>query len=539
MTVTVEPDPATIDAEVERALAATVWELLSPAAAALTTLYLVFAVGHLLVLPVPVARPMAALAGVSSAVFGVLWWRLARGRPRTDLAHRTAAFMGGLILINSAVHLALFPEPYLTTNFFLLAIGVGLVFLSVRWLALVLLATVASWAAIVATAPPSPQWNHFGFSLLAAVLLSVAVHAGRLRARRGLEVLRLHNERQGAALRRAKEAAEQRQIELENSRKELQAQNGELARANVDLEVAQRRTERVFSALAAALPGTVLDGKYRLEKKIGAGAFATVFHAEHVGLRNAVAVKVFRPWEGNDSPLALERFRREGVSACRVNHPNAVSVLDSGISQTGIAYLVMELLRGSTLAEVLMRDGRLPFDRCAEILGPVCHALAEAHDAGLVHRDIKPDNIFLHQTPRGEVVKVLDFGIAKLVSDAAQDERNANAEQTRGLVGTPSYVAPERVAGRDYDGRADVYGVGVTLYVMLTGRLPFPAAKGQSPFATAWMHVSQDPIPPQTVRPDLRPEVAAFVLRVLARDPDGRPTARQMAGELEVLRSVS
>jgi tRNA A-37 threonylcarbamoyl transferase component Bud32 len=539
VTLTVEPDPAAVDAEVERALADTVWQLLRPAASALTVLYLVFAVGHLLVLPPPVARMMATLAAVSSGVYGALWWRLARGAPRSAWAHRLAGFMGTLILANSAVHLALFPEPYLTTNFFLLAIGVGLIFLSVRWLALVLGATVLSWLGIVATAPPSPQWNHFGFALLAAVLLSVAVHAGRLRARRGLEVLRLHNERQAEALRRAKEAAEQRQIELENGRKELQAQNAELARANHDLEVAQKRTERVFSALADALPGTVLDGKYRLERKIGAGAFATVFHAEHVELKSAVAVKVFRPWQGNDSPQALDRFRREGASACRVNHPNAVSVLDSGISEAGIAYLVMELLRGVTVADLLTRHGRLPFARCAEILAPVCDALAEAHEKGLVHRDIKPDNIFLNQTPRGEVVKVLDFGIAKIVADVAEDERNANAEQTRGLVGTPSYVAPERVAGRDYDGRADVYGVGVTLYVMVTGRLPFPVPKGQSPFATAWMHVSQDPVPPRDVVPDLRPEIAAFMLRALARDPDERPTARQIARELELLRSAS
>src|SRR5262249_53964270 len=193
--------------------------------------------------------------------------------------------------------------------------------------------------------------------------------------------------------------------ELERSRRELAGQNEELSRKNEGLEKAERRTRHVFSALAAALPGTVLDGKYRLEEKIGVGGFATVFRAEHLALQRMVAVKVFRPWEGNDTPEALERFKREGVAACRVQHPNAVSVTDFGICVSGIAYLVMELLTGATLADVLHLERSLPLPRSVEILVPVCELLAEAHDAGLLHRDIKPDNVFLHSSPRGEVVK--------------------------------------------------------------------------------------------------------------------------------------
>src|SRR5258706_157436 len=140
---------------------------------------------------------------------------------------------------------------------------------------------------------------------------------------------------------------ETKQRELERSRQELSDQNDELSRKNEELEVAERRTRHVFSALAAALPGTVLDGKYRLEEKIGTGGFATVFRAEHLQLQRPVAIKVFRPWEGNDTPDALERFKREGVAACRIQHPNAGSVTDFGICPNGIAYLMLR--------------GRLPF----------------------------------------------------------------------------------------------------------------------------------------------------------------------------------
>jgi CheY-like chemotaxis protein len=321
-------------------------------------------------------------------------------------------------------------------------------------------------------------------------------------------------------------------VQLYRLRRELAAHNAELSKKNEELEQAERRTRHVFSALASALPGTVLDGKYRLEQKIGTGGFGTVFRAEHVELERSVAVKVFRPWEGNDSPEALQRFRREGIAACRVQHPNAVAVLDFGISSTGIAYLVMELLRGVTLVELLRTSGPLPLGRCIEMLLPVCGVLDVAHGVGLVHRDIKPDNIFLHRTPEGEVVKVLDFGIAKLMQDA----ETGATQLSRGLVGTPAYFAPERVMGLDYDGRADVYSVGVTLYLMLTGRLPFSLRKDGEPLIALMRHVTE-PVPPLEVE-GLPHAVEALVRRSLAKDSDVRPTARELARELERLRTV-
>jgi len=316
---------------------------------------------------------------------------------------------------------------------------------------------------------------------------------------------------------------------LERKQAELAAQNADLSRKNQELMRAQARTDRVFSAFAAALPGTVLDGKYRLDEKIGAGGFATVYRGEHQALGRPVAVKVFRPKEGNDNPEALELFRREGTSACRLNHPNAVSVFDCGISDAGIAYLVMELLEGTTLSQLLVDGHTLPAQRCAQILGPVCAALAEAHTTGLIHRDVKPDNIFLHQTQRGEVVKLLDFGIAKVLS---RDATAAGAQLTQGIMGTPAYLAPERLTGAEYDGRADVYSVGVVFYQMLCGRVPFPLSQGQGPLAMALASVMRVP-PPITV--SVPPAVERALERALARDPNQRPTASELARTLAEL----
>jgi serine/threonine protein kinase len=327
---------------------------------------------------------------------------------------------------------------------------------------------------------------------------------------------------------------EERNRELERKNAELAKKNEELARKNDELARAHRTTNRVFSALAEALPGTVLDEKYRLDVKIGSGGFGTVFRATNVELDLPIAVKVFRPSPGNDTAEALARFRREGNSACRVNHPNAVQVMDFGISSTGIAYLVMELLRGFSLSDTMRERGRLPLERCVEILLPVCDALAEAHASRLVHRDIKPDNIFLHQTKRGEVVKVLDFGIAKLLADEA-DAPNPAVTETGGMVGTPEYMSPECVTGLPCDGRSDVYSVGVMLYRMLSGTHPLEDGRNSSPYLVALRHVTTAPRPLESVLPGAPAPVGDLLLRALAKDPTLRPTARDLGRELAAL----
>ena len=319
------------------------------------------------------------------------------------------------------------------------------------------------------------------------------------------------------------------QLKILRLRRRLQEQNQELMRKNAELIQAQKRTDMVFSALADALPGAVLDQKYRLEEKIGSGGFGAVFRATHLGLNRAVAVKVFRPMPGNDSPEALKRFRLEGASASRVNHPNAVAVLDCGISETGIAYLVMELLDGHSLRDELQQRGVLPPARVIEIALPVCRVLAEVHGRGIVHRDIKPDNIFLHQTKDGEVIKVVDFGLAKIFDDEADSA--AAQTMTGGIIGTPAYMAPERVNGDSYDGRTDIYSLGVIMFQMLTGRAPFEANEG-GVLALMVMHVMKQPPRLRDLNPAVPQEIEALVLDMLRKDPDTRPGAQQLAQKL-------
>ncbi|HNC45502.1 MAG TPA: protein kinase, partial [Acidobacteriota bacterium] len=313
-----------------------------------------------------------------------------------------------------------------------------------------------------------------------------------------------------------------RQAQLETERK-----NQELQLKNEELIASQQRADRIFSALAQALPGTVLDGKYRLDSKIGEGGFGAVFRGTHLGLNRPIAIKVFKPSHGNDSADAVERFRREGVSASRLNHPNAVRVLDFGISEQGIAYLVMELLQGHSLYHEMRLHRVLSPTRTADILVPICSALAEAHRLGIIHRDIKPENIFLNKTPEGEIVKVVDFGVAKLAKTESGGQLKQLTE-TGMVVGTPIYVAPERLTSDVFDGKSDVYSLGIMLFQMLTGTLPFnPFANNPMQVFLAALHIA--PPAPNKINPKLSPEVSAVVLSALEKDPNRRPTVRELA----------
>ena len=275
-------------------------------------------------------------------------------------------------------------------------------------------------------------------------------------------------------------------------------------------------------------PGAVLAEKYRLDEMIGSGNFGAVYRARHLDLDYDVAVKILLP-SVTASEESTKRFRQEGVAACRVRHPNAVAVMDSGVTEGGVAYLVMELLEGTTLVDEMKRRGRIPPERCLEILKPVCEVLAVAHDAGLVHRDIKPENIFLNVTPRGEEIKVLDFGIAKLVGESvAQD--NLTAEGW--ILGTPAYIAPERVNAEDYDGRSDVYGLGILLFEMLAGRRPFQTMR-QDPMGLLMMHVNAEPPALRSIVPELSAELEHVVASAIRKKPAERPDARQLSRALE------
>ncbi len=291
--------------------------------------------------------------------------------------------------------------------------------------------------------------------------------------------------------------------------------------------VARARPPEAITSVVNIEPGTVLEGKYRLDSLIGQGSFGAVYRATHLTLERAVAVKLLDAnLQAGDESLA--RFQQEGISACRIQHPNAVAIMDFSVTTAGIPFLVMELLRGSTLEDELNRRGRLPPERCGEILMPVCGVLSEAHSLGIIHRDIKPQNIFLHQSRHGELVKVLDFGIAKLIGDAAA-EQDLTLED--GVIGTPIYMAPERFVKVPYDGRADVYSLGIMLYEMLVGKPPFYLT-GTSPLKVIYAHMNEEPRPPRELNPELTPEIEAVVLRALNKDMELRPTADVLVAEL-------
>lgn len=323
---------------------------------------------------------------------------------------------------------------------------------------------------------------------------------------------------------------EAHKAQLQEKNQELLAKNQMLAESRAATLRTARRSELIFSALSETLPGTVLDEKYRLGEKIGSGNFGTVYRGEHISLHHPVAVKVFRPAIGHVELESLERFRLEGISACRINHPNAVTVLDFDVTAGSLAYLVMELLHGRSLADELRAEGKMSPMRCADIAACVCDALAEAHAAGIVHRDIKPSNVFLHHSRSEQLVKVIDFGIAKLTDASVEPDFKVSTIAGM-LVGTPAYMAPERLVEEPYDGRADVYSVGVMMYEMLSGRLPI--AVGDAGYVSLTKkHSVGEPPSLTAIDVGIPSELEEIVFDALAKTPEKRPTAEQLAARL-------
>jgi len=298
--------------------------------------------------------------------------------------------------------------------------------------------------------------------------------------------------------------------------------------ARVEAQLRQRRRVKALRSSSGPLTaGVVLADRYRVDAAIGSGAFGAVYRAHHLELGRDVAVKVLKAGVVGDAAL-VARFRREAISACRVKHPNAVSVLDFGVTDEGTAFLVMELLTGRSLAEALEADGPVSPRAGIEISLPVCEALAAAHEAGVIHRDIKPSNIFLHTAGAGTTVKVLDFGIAKVAGSATQ-QPTLTAEGA--LIGTPAYMAPERLRAEPYDQRSDVFSLGVTLYEMLTGRVPF-GGRDVDLLALMVMQVHQEPPLPSAVNPAVPRALEAVVLAAMHKRPEARPSAVEMRAAL-------
>jgi beta-lactam-binding protein with PASTA domain/serine/threonine protein kinase len=264
------------------------------------------------------------------------------------------------------------------------------------------------------------------------------------------------------------------------------------------------------SGLSDPVIGRLLDNRYLVGARIARGGMASVYEAMDTRLDRTVAIKVMHAGLGDDDEFAA-RFVREARAAARLSHPNVVSVYDQG-DDAGTVFLAMELVQGHTLRDTLTKESPMSPSRALALLEPVLSALASAHRAGLIHRDVKPENVLIADDGR---IKVADFGLAKAVSADTQHTATKGV-----LIGTVSYLAPELVVEGRADARADVYAAGVMLYELLTGSKPH---EGESPIQVAYKHVHHDVPPPSAVVPDLPPYVDALVARATARDPSQRP----------------
>ncbi|MBI3426246.1 MAG: SUMF1/EgtB/PvdO family nonheme iron enzyme [Acidobacteria bacterium] len=276
--------------------------------------------------------------------------------------------------------------------------------------------------------------------------------------------------------------------------------------------------------------GRVLGGRYRLDALIASGGMGEVYRATRLHIGDEVAVKVLRS-ELVDNAVTRERFQREARAAARLRHPNAVVIHDFGEEADGVTFIVMELLDGRNLRQVLDDEGVLDPVRVYQLLTQICAVLAEGHKLGIIHRDLKPENVIASERHgMAEQVKLLDFGIAKLL-DKEQDSGMLEPALTKvgTFIGTPSYMSPEQCQGEPVDERSDIYSLGVVLYELLTGQLPFTA---KTPTGVAIKHVMETPKPLREQRPDLSAEIEQVVLRALEkRPPDRQPTARVLAQE--------
>ena len=272
----------------------------------------------------------------------------------------------------------------------------------------------------------------------------------------------------------------------------------------------------VEGAALVALPdpriGTLLAGRYVIEKVVGEGGMATVYRARHKLTDKHVAVKILSPFLSSD-PIVRERFRREARSAQKLAHPNIIEIYDQGDTEDGTAFIVMELLQGESLADIVM-DGPFEVDRAIHVMIQIARGIARAHDLEIIHRDIKPENIFLCRREDGsDLVKLLDFGIAK----SRQDSRLTNQGE---LFGTPQYMAPERILGKDCAGSSDIYALGVVFFEMLTGQLPFDASDVQTFFVK---HMQEPPPPVRSLTPRVPEKLDDLVQQMLAKSPADRP----------------
>ncbi len=288
---------------------------------------------------------------------------------------------------------------------------------------------------------------------------------------------------------------------------------------------------RLDSASQAAAPrvvektdpllGAVIDDRYRVIRRIGEGGMGIVYEVEHVVIEKRLALKVLRD-DYSSRPEVVARFRQEAKSASRIGNEHIVDISDFGETPGGASYFVMELLDGEDLANVLAREGTLPLSRAADIVTQCARALAAAHTKGIVHRDMKPENVFLtKRESRPDFVKIVDFGIAKMSDIETEGQPGRKLTKTGMIFGTPEYMSPEQAAGKSLDHRVDIYALGVIFFELLTGRVPF---SGDTFMGVLTQHMFEAPPALVAANPNLKvpDSVEQFVRRALAKDAGDR-----------------
>jgi serine/threonine-protein kinase len=269
--------------------------------------------------------------------------------------------------------------------------------------------------------------------------------------------------------------------------------------------------------------GTVLDGRYRLDSLIGEGGMGDVYRATHIHIDTQLAVKLLKP-EFVANQTAIKRFRLEAKAAGRIQHPNAVRTTDFGVTTEGIVYLVMELVEGPSLRSLMRSERKLDPLRTVNIVRQICGAVEAAHRSGVIHRDLKPDNILLEEGHKTERVKVLDFGIAKL----RETKTDSFLTQAGTIIGTPQYMSPEQCQGKPLDARSDIYSIGILLYEMLSGDVPFD---GESTLQVVYNQLHLHPPSLLERAPHIPPPLAKVIMRALEKEPERRQSSAQQLSE--------